>query len=94
LLKFYSYSYDQSIDEGIDNYSKEDQKNSSLEDSQRSELDEIYHPEMPFISNVSNFIRVKKKNLERLENKRNSVSSDIVVLEKQRTEKTSTKQGH
>lgn len=89
LFSFYSVSYNQLTDDGIDKYSKADQKNTNVAEFQRSGSDEIYHPELPLTSNVSSFIKDKKKNIKYLENKKNSISTDISVLEKQRMERTS-----
>jgi hypothetical protein len=89
LFSFYSISFSQSTDDSIDKYSKADQKNTNEEEFQRSESDEIYHPGLPLTSNVSSFIKYKKKNIKYLESKKNSISTDISVLEKQRIERTS-----
>ncbi len=89
LFSFYSVSYNQSTDDNIDTYSKVDQKNTNVMEFQRSGSDEIYHPELPLISNVSSFIKDKKKNMKYLESKKNSIFTDISVLEKQRMERIS-----
>jgi hypothetical protein len=89
LFSFYSISFNQSTDDSIEQSSEADQKNTNEEEFQRSESDEIYHPELPLTSNVSSFIKHKKKNIKYLESKKNSISTDISVLEKQRIERTS-----
>lgn len=89
LFSFYSVSYNQSTDDNIDTYSKVDQKNTNVMELQRSGSDEIYHPELPLISNVSSFIKDKKKNMRYLESKKNSIFTDISVLEKERIERIS-----
>jgi hypothetical protein len=89
LFNFYSLLYHQSTEDSSDENSKTDQRNTNVEEFQGSGLDEIYHSKIPFISKVSNFIKVKKNNVEYLENKKNLMSNDIDILEKQKMEKTS-----
>jgi hypothetical protein len=89
LFSFYSISFNQSIDDSIYKYSNTDQKNINEEEFQSSGLNKKYDNEIPFISNVTNFIKVKKKNLEYLDNKKNLISNDIAFLEKQRMERKS-----
>ncbi len=89
LFNFYSITDNELMDDSVYKYSNTDQKNTYIEKIQSSGLNKKYDNEIPFISNVSNFIKVKKKNILYLDNKRNSISNDIAVLEKQRMERTS-----
>jgi hypothetical protein len=64
-------------------------KNADVQKFQSSESNDKYDYEIPFISKVSSFIKNKKKSIMHLENRKNSISDDIVVLEKQKMERKS-----
>lgn len=86
---FYSNIDYESIDDNAYNSSNTDQKNSNAVESQSVRQNEEYDSEVPFISTVSNFIKVKKKNINYLQVKKNSIAKEIAVLEKQKTESVS-----
>lgn len=89
LFNFYSNIDYEPIDDNVYNSSNTDQKNSNVVESQSVRQNEEYDSEVPFISTVSNFIKVKKKNINYLQVKKNSIAKEIAVLEKQKTESVS-----
>jgi len=86
LFSFYSYSDGDSIDDTIFRFSTNDQKNTKAEVSPASWQIEKYDSEIPFISNVSNFIKAKKKRINYLQNRKNLIANEIAILEKEKTE--------
>jgi len=61
LFSFYSNSDSDSIDDPVYKFSNNDQKNTKVEVSPVLRQIEKYGSEIPFISNVSNFINAKKR---------------------------------
>ena len=89
LFNFYSIRDNESRDDTIYKDSNTHRKNTDIEEFRSSRLDENYDNKIPFISEVSNFITNKRKSIIYLEKKKNSITDDIAILEKQKMERKS-----